>query len=80
MAKTQNCRNCKFAQWHRNAAGAKQFGAWARCTFVPELPPLPASMGTDWRAREALAVIMAGARSVAASDNKPVDCPTWQAE
>jgi hypothetical protein len=75
---TKNCRNCKFAEWHRNASGAKRFGNWAACTApVPNFDQLPASVRASWRFRE-LEAILTGPRAVASNTSAPLDCPTWE--
>lgn len=77
----RNCRTCKFAQWHRNAAGRRQYGNWASCIAPIVLPPLPLSITGSYQFIDALKLLTGDrARSVANNDNVPMECPSWERE
>lgn len=73
-----NCRNCAFADWHRNAAGAKQYGNYAQCTYQVQLPHIPASLDRGYNG--SITKWVNRPRGVAEYDNKAVNCPVWQKE
>lgn len=37
----KNCTDCKYADWHRTAAGRLHPSGDGKCTYEYKLPPLP---------------------------------------
>lgn len=80
MATTKNCRNCGFAEWHRNRAGAKLYGNWAACTATVDLVRIvPASLLTGISGHT-LRALGEKTRAVASNGKAPLDCPFWKPE
>jgi len=71
----KNCRNCKWAEWNRDAGGRRQFSTIARCVVPFELPPLPLSLQ---RYPHNIALPDKRYIRVAEDRNIEINCPTWE--
>ena len=66
-----NCRNCVWAEWSRNAAGRREFGNFAECSFPVQIPVIPKS-------RPGLLTEIKRKVSVLEYTNKDLVCLAWQ--
>lgn len=76
--KHTNCRNCKFAEWPRSKSGRREFYGPARCTFVIQIPLMPASLLKSFSGETVLNNLRNPYRQVAERADVPLDCATWE--
>lgn len=72
MAKKNNCRNCKYADWEKTKTGRRQFRNWAECTHQIDMSKIPASAVVQARSG------LKHTRSVAEYRDVEINCPTFE--